>query len=357
MELDRIIFNSIKHKGYLTISEFMEIALTSYESSYYRDNNPLGENSDFITAPEASQMFGEMIALWIYSEWNRMGCKKIRILELGAGTGILMRDILNILSKTEMRLKYEIFILDICEKLIEKQKETLNKHKNINWISDISELPKKKFICVANEFFDALPINQYIKEKNDWNEVVVKTNPESNMLVFGRVPASEVLNKQLNIDYPNSIDGSVFEESPKSIDYVKFISSRIAKYGGAAIFIDYGYDLEPYKRVSTQFYSTIQALRGHKYVPIFDKIGKSDITAHVDFFTIKSIASRLGLKIFGAITQREFLLNMGIEIRANELIKKNPELSEILKSQLSRLIDEKQMGKIFKVLFLSDNNI
>ncbi len=355
MEIKNIIFKSIREKGHLTISQFMEIILTSYEGSYYRAKNPLDQDGDFITAPEVSQMFGEMVGVWVYKQWLILGKpEKINIVEFGPGRGLLMRDLLRVILKTEMKNHISVFLYDVNEALIKVQKEILSSFPEVKWIEHITDLEQKTTIFIANEFFDALPITQYIKVKENWHEVVLRTNPAGNTIIFDKFEVEEHIDEYLSFEYRNAKDGAIVEESKIAADYVRFLARNIKEFNSVALILDYGYDLEPNERKSSQYFSTLQGIKKHKYTPILHDIGNTDISSHVDFNRIKKIASNLDVKSISVVTQREFLLEQGIVQRLEDLAAKNPELTNLLYSQYNRLVSDNEMGRLFKALVMSD---
>lgn len=354
MDIERHLLNEIRSSGPISLDDFMEAVLSKYYNSYYRAKNPLGEKKDFITSPEVSQMFGEMIALWVYNQWIISGKGEVNLAELGPGRGVLMRDIISVLDKTDMKNHYKISFVEVNEELIKEQKKILS-GKQITWIKNPADIMDMKNIFIANEFFDALPIKQYHKVKSSWKELVINSNEFNDSLLFDKKVVTDDLNKYLNDEYPNAKDGANVEESIRTIEIIKLIAENVKKYNSSALIIDYGYDIDPKKRKSTQFYSTLQALRDHKYVPVLDKVGTADITAHVDFNAIKKAVKQRFAYSSEVISQREFLLSLGIELRLNELKKKNPELESILESQVNRLVSKDQMGELFKVIMITSN--
>ena len=354
MEIEIELINRIKEEGHISISDFMKLVLTQSKSSYYRSKNPIGEQGDFITSPEISQMFGEMIGIWVYQQWLKLGKNHINLVELGPGNGSLTRDVIKVLSKTDMQNKFSVRLFEINEELKNAQKESLRSIKqNVNWIRELDEIENKQSIFLANEFFDALPINQYIKEKNTWKEFILKLSPGANQIIFDKKQVPDQLDEQFKYEYIHAKDGAIIEESIEALQIAKFLAQHAKKFDSAALIVDYGYDIKSQDRVSNQFYSTLQAIKEHKYVPILDKLGSCDLTAHVDFNKLKLAINSSGAKSFGTITQRDFLKSLGIDLRANILMKLNPELKNILNSQLKRLTDKGQMGNLFKVLTIA----
>jgi SAM-dependent MidA family methyltransferase len=353
MPIDSSIRNIIKAEGYITIDDMMRQVLSTNSSSYYRSTENIGIKGDFITAPEISQLFGETIGVWLTIQWHKMGCpKEIAILELGPGQGILMRDLLRVAKvTTDLFAAIRIYLHDINPFFIEKQRSSLQPFdKEINWIAKISDLPKIPTIFIANEFFDAIPIKQFIKIKDLWYEVILKINPVDSRIKADKIRVHKELQKQLFFDHPNAHDGAVIEESIESIEMVRFIANHLKENKGCGIIIDYGYDIELTKRSRTQYNSTLQAIKNHQYAAIIDTIGEADLSAHVDFQAFKKSLAEQKIPNSSIVSQAEFLKNYGIIDRLKILKKKSPEFEEVLEKQAQRLLNAKQMGTLFKVL-------
>ncbi len=352
MSVRQEIREIIEEKSSIPIDEFMQIAMSKLGSSYYRSKQPLGANGDFITAPEISQLFGEMLGIWCIDSWYKLGKpSKCNLLEYGAGRGILMRDLLRI-AKTDKAFydALDIWIIDINPILVETQKTILKQFddKKIKWIKAIHEVSKHPTIILANEFFDALPIKQYEKQNGIWKEKILVFREEKKPLEFALTNVDFELNNILSSEHPNALEGAILEKSPESIKIIEEIHAHIVLNKGAALIIDYGYDIEPNHRTKNQYNSTLQALKNHKYTNILTSLGEADLSAHVDFYALKKASS--GLYVFGTISQRKLLENCGINIRLNSLKKSNPDLSSLLQAQYKRLMDVDKMGALFKAI-------
>ncbi|MDF3047800.1 MAG: hypothetical protein K0R73_918 [Candidatus Midichloriaceae bacterium] len=301
----------------IPIDEFMRSAIRNY----YQNNESIGANGDFITAPEISQMFGEMVGIWCATQYQKINTS-FYLVELGAGKGTMMKDILR--STKHIPGFHEnlrsIVIVENSTKLIEKQAQNLRDY-DVTWVDDISHLPSGNLIIVANEFLDALPIKQFERVSGIFYELGV-----------GNVRISPA---QIQADCP---ENGIIEICPDAQD----IAEKLAERGNlSTLFIDYGYFTPPYK-------STLQAVKGHKYHDVFSNIGEADITAHVDFGALNDIFSKHGIKTHYQ-TQRDFLCNHGIQIRAQVLIKNGAD-HKVISQALERLISPMQMGDLFKVL-------
>lgn len=355
MNIDSIIRALINEHGYITIDEMLNIALNQYENSYYQSQKYIGIDGDFITAPEISQLFGEIIGIWCIYQWHMLGKPlNINIVELGAGLGNLMKDALRVIKQLEPLLynNLSLQILEINNHFKQKQKDNLLKLiDNIEWIDSIKKINKKPLIIIANEFFDALPIKQYIKYKNDWYERVVTIDKRDN-IVFDKISINKSLSEKLNAEHSNALEGAIIEISSASIDIVTFIVDLIKTYTGSCVIIDYGYNVDPEIRINNQYISTIQAMKNHKYNSLFDNLGTADITTHVDFFHLQKVISNKKIKNIEIMSQAKFLIYNGILIRAKSLRDKlnNQEEKYLIQKQLNKLISNEGMGELFKVL-------
>lgn len=344
----------INKNGHIKIDEMMRQVLSMHFDSYYRSLTDIGANGDFITAPEISQVFGEIIGLWAIEKWQKAGCPtKLALVELGPGKGMLMSDLLKTAKIVPDFFKsVEIYLHDINPHFIKMQRDNLKKFNlNIKWIESINDLPDLPIILIANEFFDSLPIKQFIKVKKEWFEHVFTFNPLSDELKYDRIAINDEIQTQLQLEHERATEGAVIEKSWESVEMMKHIANHIKKYSGYGLIIDYGYNIEAHQRSSYQYNSTLQAIKNHQYHPIIQSLGKADITAHVDFNELQQMLKDCGIQNQRFMTQRDFLLKYGIGLRF-QLLKKNlrKEDSDILDHQLHRLTANNQMGELFKVL-------
>ena len=363
MPIDAKIRHFIKENGYIKIDEMMKQVLSIHGESYYRNVKNIGSEGDFITSPEISQLFGETIALWAIRQVQNIERqylvqpKKFALVELGPGRGTMMRDLLRA-SKVvpEFFDRVEIYLYEINPHFIKKQKENLAAfNKNITWIDNFAGLPKIPTIIISNEFFDALPVKQYFKVKDQWYEHVFIIDSVTEQIKYSKIDIHINLRTQLSLDHIHAKDGAIFEESIETLDIIRTLSKHIKNYRGAALIIDYGYNIEPRKRKREQYNSTLQAIKNHRYTPIIDTLGEADLTAHVDFNAIEKAAKEQGIKEFNYGSQRDFLLFYGIEIRCEILRRNLPEQERyILDNQLQRLTAPHFMGELFKVLEFSN---
>ncbi|MGI4776036.1 MAG: class I SAM-dependent methyltransferase [Janthinobacterium lividum] len=355
MSVDSDIKQHILRLGFISIDDLMQKALTASENSYYRHKKFIGAQGDFITSPEISQLFGEIIGLWCIESWYKLSCPKdINLVELGPGRGILMRDILRIAKLVpDFYNSLCIWLVEINSELIKQQKENLLVFNiNIKWVDEIDKVSNIPTIFVANEFFDAIPIKQFIKADNTWYERVLTIN-SYNELQYSIINISLQQQSRLLKKYFQAPGGAIVEESIISEEILTLMAHHIEQHKGCFLIIDYGYHIEPAKRTKLQFISTLQAIKDHKYHPIFKNLGDADLSAHVDFCSLEKIL--LGNIINCKYTsQQKFLIENGILVRLERLKKLVPiEMFQLVKKQVDRLISPTQMGELFKVLHSS----
>lgn len=324
-----------------TVAKFMQDAMYDKDCGYYISKNPIGKDGDFITAPEISQLFGEMIGVYCANAWIEMGSpSSFNLVELGPGRATLMQDLIRATKNIKgFNQACQIHLVETNKQHIEIQKSLLN----ATWHQDISTLPNNApMIIIANEFFDCLPVHQYILNDGIWYERYIKNEKFINCHIEAD------LNLSLSQKYPNTKNGSIVEISYQTRDIVKNLCNLIKNTIGNILIIDYGYEF------NDKYISTLQALKKHQYTSIFKDIGEVDLTAHVDFSSIKQEGILAGCEVYGSLTQSEFLKNMGIELRA-EILKRNASAEQIkeINSGLLRLIDSKEMGSLFKVMSIS----
>ena len=343
----------IQSSGAMPVWRYMELCLTHPEHGYYVSRDPLGREGDFTTAPEVSQMFGELLGLWTASVWKAIGSPPaLRLVELGPGRGTMMADALRALRVLPpLYQSLSVHLVEINPVLRDKQQTTLMGARNVFWHENIDEVPEGPAVILANEYFDVLPIHQMVRRETGWHERVVEFD-DSGKLVFGAAPEPtprfEVLLPPLVRAAPV---GAVFEWRPDA--EVLKIAARVRDQDGAALIIDYGH-------VRSDAGDTFQAITRHSFTDPLKNPGQADVTAHVDFQALVRAAEDLGARIHGPITQGEFLKRLGIETRALTLMAKTtPEVSADISSALKRLTDSGRsgMGSMFKVLAISEPRI
>ncbi|ALE03578.1 class I SAM-dependent methyltransferase [Bartonella ancashensis] len=338
--------------GPITVNDYMTLALTDPQFGYYQTQIPFGHNGDFITAPEISQLFGEMIGIWVVANWKEQGCPQPFILaEIGPGRGTLMNDVLRTMRKICVTAfnAAKIFLVEISQHLAQEQKKLLGPHqKQIYNVKNFEQIPLDPLILIANELFDALPIHQYIKINGEWRERHIALDTNGNFTFT--ISARSISPSNFLMDSPKIPDGNIWEYSPARNKLMKQISNHLMKAGGSALLIDYG-------SAERAFGDTLQAISKHKFSDVFSAPGKHDLTSHVDFFFLKKIASQQGCFSM-VLEQRDFLLKMGILERAKKLsYNKDIRIQNKIQQDIERLTSPDQMGRLFKVLCVSDKNI
>jgi len=317
----------IAAEGPIGVADYMEAA----NAHYYATRDPLGAEGDFTTAPEISQMFGELIGLWLSDLWLRAGRPEcVRYLELGPGRGTLAADALRAMRGA--RLAPAVELVETSPVLRAAQREMLPAAR---WHDDLASVPADApLLVVANEFFDALPVRQWQHGPAGWRELVVEVAGDG----FARVPGPAA--------EPPRAEGGIVEHSPAGEAVMQRLCGLLAQAGGAALIIDYGHE-----RHSSG--DTLQAVARHAFADPWQRPGEQDLTAHVDFEALADIAREEGVRTFGPIGQGAFLRALGIDLRTASLAKAAPERTEELVLARERLTAPEHMGILFKVLALT----
>lgn len=322
----------IRETGPVSLAQYMGES----NARYYASRDPLGEQGDFITAPEISQMFGELIGLWLTDLWVRMGSRKrIHFVELGPGRGTLAKDALAAAKRYEFAP--EIHFVETSASLRAIQREVFpgcHHHHDISTLPDDAPL-----LIVANEFFDALPAHQLVRSADGWFDRMVGLDGEAFTFMAGK----ERMDHLVPPSWVTAAQGAMIETSPASVALMAEISQRLREQGGAALIIDYGH-------MELRSGSTLQALKSHKKVDVFAHPGDADLTAHVDFELLKHVAEQYGVDVMGLQYQGAWLRQMGIETRMEALQRRNPREKDKIQRQRDRLVEDSQMGTLFKVL-------
>lgn len=337
MDALAVLKQKIARDGPMSIHNFMAFCLMDKDYGYYQKKPVFGTEGDFVTAPEISQMFGEMIAIWLVQCWDAAGRPDdFILLELGPGLGTLMSDILRATKSLKpFQAGARIFLLERSDQLKEKQKSALN-DADITWISKLSDLPKKPLFFVANEFFDALPIYQYQKIDTHWFERVIDL--KDGALVFStRYTPHIAIDQRLTFD---KIDGDIVELSPSALSIAQELSQHISQHSGAGVIIDYGN--------WGSLGDTLQAVQKHKVVDPLKEPGQADLTAHVDFHALSRNVSCNHSKM---VPQGVFLEHLGITERAKHLAQnlEGAALATHIAAH-KRLTHPEEMGRLFKAL-------
>jgi SAM-dependent MidA family methyltransferase len=341
--------------GPMPVSEFMTLCLTHAQHGYYTTRDPFGRGGDFTTAPEISQMYGELIGLWAAAVWRQMGSpENLRLVELGPGRGTMMFDMLRAAQVVPgFRAAIVVHLVEISPALERRQRQTLNGlDVPLLWHRKIEELPQGPLIVVANEFFDALPVQQAVKRGDGWHERLIGMNEEGGFAFVGAQDALPSFAATLPASAGGAPLDAVYEW--RGQQPVFEICRRLTRDGGAALVMDYGY-IEP------DAGDTLQAVGRHAFADPLSTPGEVDLTAHVDFQAMATAAESVGAAVHGPLTQRDFLLRLGIERRAEALRQKaSAEQGAAIESAMQRLLDADQatgMGRLFKVMAFADRKL
>ncbi|WP_373488511.1 class I SAM-dependent methyltransferase [Blastomonas sp.] len=330
--LDAIFRRLISATGPITVAHYMAEA----NAHYYGKREALGATGDFITAPEISQMFGEMVGIWLADQVLRAGKPSpCHYVELGPGRGTLARDALRAMA--QFGLSPQVHLIEGSERLRHIQRERVPEAR---WHDALDSVPREgPLLVVANEFLDALPVRQLVATDQGWRERVVVHNGERFMPVAGARPMDNAVRAELCTSPP----GTILETCSAASGYAFEIATRLKAQGGTALFIDYGY-------TAPQTGSTLQAVRDHQQVDPFADPGECDLSALVDFAQLKQIALAADVDCLGPVAQGDWLMALGIGARAAALAKSDPAQAGALDVALDRLVAPEQMGALFKVI-------
>lgn len=325
----------ITNTGPISVAHYM----AESNARYYSSRDPFGTAGDFITAPEISQMFGELIGLWLADMWIRAGRPEpVHYVELGPGRGTLARDALG--AARRYGLSPRVHFVETSTALKAMQLEL---HRDAIWHADLSTLPSDgPLLIVANEFLDALPVRQLVRMSEGWRERMVGVADGRLIPVAGSAP----MDPAVPADRREAPEGTIVETSPACAAVIYEVAGRLAAQEGAALFIDYGHALP-------RFGSSLQAVREHRKVDVFASPGEADLTAHVDFSALAPIALSRGVRWLGTVEQGRWLRALGIEARADALAAYAPDHAEAIHAARERLTSEGQMGVLFKVMGLA----
>ncbi len=362
--------------GPITLHDYMEACLYDPAHGYYKKRDPLGRGGDFITAPEISQVFGELIGLWAGETWRLMGQPGgVRLIELGPGRGTLMADALRALRVLPAFLQCAtVHLVETSVPLRAAQEAALaGASCPVRWHERIEDVPAGAGIVIANEFFDCLPVRQFVFDEAAqlWRERMVAFRDGGFELELGEVPPHSVSlpegredpgilaadnsrvpsplgeKDRMRGDFPTIEDGAIVETRPGTAGVLRSFAARAADAPLAALIIDYGY-LQPASG------DTVQAVRQHRFAGLFEAPGEADLTAHVDFSDLVQRAKELNLAASGPMPMGEWLLRLGLEARMHQLLRRaSAEEAMELRSRVSRLVDPAQMGALFKAVVLT----
>ncbi len=338
-EVARRLALRIRATGPISVADYMEEA----GAFYYASGDPFGAAGDFITAPEISQVFGELIGLWCAELWQRLSAPNpVLLVELGPGRGTLMADALRATRNVPgFAAASHLHLIERSPSLRQMQAKTLDAFA-AQWHDGIGTLPAGPMLLIANEFLDALPIRQFERHDGAWRERCVGLAANGEDLIFALAPKPSPFAAQL----PATADAAVAELAPAAAALGAALGARIAREGGAALFVDYGY-------FPSACGDTLQAVRRHRPHEILAEPGTADLTAHVDFAAFADAARAGGAEVYGPVTQRSFLRTLGIEAREAALLSHATQAqAQTIRAGCRRLIAPDEMGTLFKVMAL-----
>ena len=328
-DLADALMRRIEESGPIPVADYMEAA----NGCYYAAHDPFGVKGDFITSPEISQMYGEMIGIWFADLSARSRAATVHYVELGPGRGTLAADALRAMGA--LGHHPDVHFVETSPVLRKLQKERLP---DATWHDGIETLPTDApLIIIANEFFDALPYRQYIKTYSGWRERMVGLGEDGFAPVPGATPAEDSVPEHLH----DAIAGSIYETSPVGLAIANALAGRIARQGGALLVVDYGHE-------NYDAGDTLQALNAHAYADVFSNPGANDLTAHVDFTALGQAGRLGGARIEGPVSQGYFLGTLGIAARASALGRHHPDRAEEIGAAYRRLTNEEEMGTLFR---------
>lgn len=338
--LPELIATQIHANGPMSVASYMGLCLTHPALGYYKGVDPLGATGDFVTAPEISQMFGELIGFYLVNLWHQMGSPKaFSVLELGPGRGTLMADILRVACRAEgFRDGLDLRLFETNPGLIAQQNARLEPY-GPQWVDALDKVGPGPLLVIANEFFDALPIRQFVRGQNGWHERMVGL--ENDKLVFGLSP-TPIPNAALPDAVQDAPPNAVFEVALAGGEVMSRLAKTVSSLGGAILAIDYGY-------AKSQTGETLQGVHQHSFADVLATPGAIDLSAHVDFEALGNVAAKAGLAVQPLVTQGEFLNHLGIGERTMALSAANPGSAADLAAARNRLIAPDQMGTLFKV--------
>jgi SAM-dependent MidA family methyltransferase len=343
----------IAREGSISVHDYMDACLGDGRSGYYATREPIGAAGDFITAPEISQIFGELIGVWCIAVWRAMGAPSSAIVaELGPGRGTLMIDALRAWgSAPEFLASISVALIETSPALEAMQRNTLtNAPAPLQWYAALEDVPPGPLILIANEFIDALPVRQFVRQSGEWRERTV-TIAATGALGFGAGAPVERDALPPWLGGVEAEDGAIVETRPAASGLVATLAARARKDPVRALIADYG-------PARSGIGDTLQAVRRHRFADPLAAQGETDLSAHVDFTALKATARAAGLAAFGPMPQGQFLLKLGLQARCDRLARDAaPEQRDAIRSGAARLADPRQMGALFKMLALQSSGL
>lgn len=345
----------IRANGPISVSDYFSLCLADPQYGYYRVNEPFGRAGDFTTAPEVSQLFGEMIGIFLVHAWQQHGAPGNAVIaEIGPGRGTMMSDMLRVVRRLAPAL-YEtasVHLVETSERLREVQAKTLAGHQGkVHWHQDFDRLPPGFLLLAANELFDAIPIRQFVRTAQGFRERMVGLAADHSLTFAAGVAG---LDSTLLPSPPETVaEGTIFEIAPARDAVMAALCERLRDGGGTAVIIDYGH-------VSTAYGDTLQAVRKHRYDPPLANPGEADLTSHVDFEQLARRAKAEGVQVNGLAHQGDFLVGLGLLERAAALGSgKDAATQDRIRDDVERLAGAGagKMGELFKVLVVSSPEV
>ena len=335
----------IARDGPLTVEEFMQACLSDEVAGVYASRQPIGGKGDFITSPEISQIFGELVGLWAVAVWQSMGePSPVTVAELGPGRGTLMADASRAWRGVSKFLdSVSVALVETSPVMVEAQRKTLkDAGVPLRWYAALNAVPEGPLVVIANEFVDALPIRQFIRRGEAWRERLIASDGEGGFTFIDGEAEEE------DRDLPQTApDNAILETRPAGQALMHELGRRAALAPVVALIVDYGH-------AESGFGDTLQAVRGHRFANVLANPDAADLSAHVDFADLKREAGAAGLMTFGPMPQGEFLLKLGLAVRRERLLQRaTPSQAKAIASGAARLVDPRQMGLLFKALALT----
>lgn len=351
-ELTRALVRRIAIGGPIPVSELMNEALLNPQHGYYRHAAPIGRHGDFTTAPEISQVFGELIGAWLAERWLAVGRPDpVRLVELGPGRGTLLADALRATRRIAgFHGALRLHLVDVNPHLRSLQQSALASYGiAIAWHERLDDVPDGPLLLVANELFDALPVRQLQRTPTGWSERMVGLDATGRSLAFALAPGRSPLTVLLDTAMREAAQapGTIVEVSPARVALADEIARRVVCHRGAALIVDYGY---PASRTG----ASLQAVRAHRRAEVLEDLGLNDLSALVDFGALSRVAVEAGAHVAGPVAQGDFLQALGAASRAGRLVAAAPQRAGEIESAIRRLIDPAQMGTLFQVLAICD---
>ena len=343
----------ISREGPISVHDYMQACLADSQAGYYATRQPIGREGDFVTAPEISQVFGELIGVWTATVWQAMGAPaSVVVAELGPGRGTLMADALRVFKAVPRLLDSVcIALVETSPVLRETQSETLRESlAPLQWYERIEDVPQGPLILIANEFIDALPVRQMVRQGDAWRERMV-TLTDTDAFAFNAGTPLERDALPVSLRGIDAADGAIAETRPLASSLLTALAARAKDAAVAALIADYGH-------AESNIGDTLQAVHRHRFADPLSMPGEVDLTAHVDFAALQDSARAIGLAAYGPMPQGEFLLKLGLASRCERLLQNAaPEQQAAILSGVARLADPRQMGLLFKMLVLQSSGL